>query len=63
LLDNFERQFGHTKRIGIVAVDYSMQQRSPKASAHFYSDVIRSNGVTLADRIHGTPLSVHPNFA
>jgi beta-glucosidase len=48
LLDNFEWQSGFSKRFGIVRVDLESQQRVPKASAQFYSDVIRTNGGVLA---------------
>jgi beta-glucosidase len=44
LLDNYEWAQGYSKRFGLVHVDYATQQRTPKASAHFYKDVIRSNG-------------------
>ncbi len=44
LMDNFEWGFGYTKRFGIVYTDYETQERIPKASARFYSDVIRDNG-------------------
>jgi beta-glucosidase len=44
LLDNFEWSFGYGKRFGIVHVDLETQRRTPKASARFYSEVIRSNG-------------------
>ena len=37
LLDNFEWSLGYSKRFGIVHVDYETQQRTPKASARFYS--------------------------
>jgi beta-glucosidase len=47
LLDNYEWSEGYTKRFGIVHVDFATQQRTPKSSAHFYSDVIRSNGAVL----------------
>ncbi len=43
-MDNFEWGFGYTKRFGIVYTDYETQERIPKASARFYSDVIRDNG-------------------
>lgn len=45
LLDNFEWAFGYTKRFGIVHVDYRTQARTPKASARYLAEVIRSNGV------------------
>jgi beta-glucosidase len=45
LLDNFEWARGYQKRFGIVFVDFATQRRIPKASARFYSDVIRANAV------------------
>jgi beta-glucosidase len=47
LLDNFEWNYGYAKRFGIVHVDRSTQRRTLKASARFYSDVIRTNGENL----------------
>jgi beta-glucosidase len=47
LLDNFEWQSGYSKRFGIVHVDFESQRRIPKASARFYSEVIRTNGAAL----------------
>lgn len=47
LLDNFEWALGYAKRFGIVHVDYETQQRTPKASARFYSEVIRTRGANL----------------
>jgi beta-glucosidase len=49
LLDNYEWSLGYTKRFGIVHVDYETLRRTPKASAHFYSRVIRSHGAALFD--------------
>ena len=43
LLDNFEWAEGYSKRFGIVYVDYPTQRRIPKASARWYSQVIRRN--------------------
>ncbi len=48
LIDNFEWALGYAKRFGIVHVDYETLQRTPKASARFYSEVIRSNGGKLS---------------
>lgn len=45
LLDNFEWAFGYEKRFGIVYVDYESQQRIPKGSATWYSQVIKANGL------------------
>lgn len=47
LLDNYEWSHGYSKRFGIVHVDFETQQRTPKASARFYSKVIESNGSVL----------------
>jgi beta-glucosidase len=47
LLDNFEWTHGTSKRFGIVYVDYGTQRRTPKSSARFYTQVIRSNGSNL----------------
>lgn len=44
LLDNFEWAQGYSKRFGIVHVDFATRKRTPKASARFYRDVIRSRG-------------------
>lgn len=49
LLDNFEWQSGYAIRFGIVYVDFPTQRRLPKASARFFSNVIRSNGAELRD--------------
>jgi beta-glucosidase/6-phospho-beta-glucosidase/beta-galactosidase len=46
LLDNFEWAAGYGKRFGLVHVDYATQHRTPKASARFYRDVVRSGGAT-----------------
>jgi len=39
-LDNFEWAEGYAKRFGLVYVDYSTQERLPKASAHWYRALI-----------------------
>jgi beta-glucosidase len=52
LLDNFEWSLGYAKRFGIVHVDYQTQKRTPKASARFYADVIRTSGAALFDAPH-----------
>ena len=44
-LDNFEWAEGYSKRFGMVFVDYATQRRIPKASARWYSGVIRRNGL------------------
>ena len=43
LMDNFEWALGYARRFGIVYIDYRTQQRIPKRSAHWYSQVARAN--------------------
>lgn len=43
ILDNFEWAEGYGKRFGIVHVDYATQRRTPKLSARWYAEVVRSN--------------------
>lgn len=45
LLDNFEWAEGYGKRFGLVHVDYESQQRTPKASARWYGEVVHRGGV------------------
>ena len=40
LLDNYEWDSGYAKRFGLVHVNYATQQRTPKASAHWYRQTI-----------------------
>jgi beta-glucosidase len=47
LFDNYEWSLGYSKRFGIVHVNYATQERTPKASARYYSRVIASNGASL----------------
>ncbi len=47
LFDNLEWSLGFSKRFGIVHVDFETQKRTPKASAQFYSEVIRTNGASI----------------
>ncbi len=49
LFDNFEWSYGYDKRFGIVHVDFETLERTPKASARFYSEVIRTNGANLSE--------------
>jgi beta-glucosidase len=45
LLDNFEWQFGYTKKFGLLAVDFNNEQlpRSNKPLAQFYSRICQDN--------------------
>ena len=45
LLDNFEWAAGYSQRWGLVRVDFSTLDRSPKTSASWYSAVARSNSI------------------
>ena len=47
LLDNFEWQFGYTKKFGLFAVDFADKKlpRSPKPLAAVYSQICRQNAV------------------
>jgi beta-glucosidase len=47
LLDNFEWAQGYAKRFGLFRVDPITQTRTPKRSARFYREVIRTNGANL----------------
>ena len=49
LLDNLEWSLGFSKRFGLCHVNFATQQRTPKASARLYTQVIQSNGVVLED--------------
>jgi len=50
LLDNLEWSLGYAKRFGIVHVDFETQERTPKDSAEYYSQVIASNGAILDEQ-------------
>ncbi len=47
LFDNFEWSIGFSVRFGLVHVDFASQARTPKASARFYSEVIRTGAGSL----------------
>ena len=49
--DNFEWIFGYVPKFGLIAVDRTTQERTPKPSAYWLGEVARSNGADLA----GTP--------
>ena len=47
LLDNFEWQFGYTKKFGLLAVDFADERlpRSPKPLAEVYARICRENSI------------------
>ena len=45
LLDNFEWAHGYGKRFGIVRVDYDTFERTPRASARWYADLVRTGRI------------------
>jgi beta-glucosidase len=42
LMDNFEWAEGYARRFGLVHVDYDTLERTPKASYHWFRDVLRA---------------------
>lgn len=47
IMDNFEWAEGFKERFGMIYVDYPTQKRILKDSAHWYKQVIASNGASL----------------
>ena len=45
LLDNFEWEMGYTERFGLVYTDFETQQRTPKASARWYAQLMANNTI------------------
>lgn len=45
LLDNFEWALGYQKQFGLVHVDMKTLIRTPKASAMWFSEVVKNNGI------------------
>jgi len=46
-MDNFEWGEGYKERFGLIFIDYPTQKRILKDSAHWYSEVIKSNGESI----------------
>jgi beta-glucosidase len=44
-MDNFEWALGYAQRFGLVHVDYDTLDRTVKDSGHYYSSVVRANGL------------------
>ena len=47
VMDNFEWAEGYKHRFGLIHVDYETQKRTLKDSAHWYAEVIRTNGAGI----------------
>jgi beta-glucosidase len=47
LLDNFEWQMGYRPRFGLIHVDFPTGKRTPKDSAAWYAELIRTRGESL----------------
>jgi beta-glucosidase/6-phospho-beta-glucosidase/beta-galactosidase len=47
LMDNFEWEYGFSKRFGLVHVNYTTLVRTPKMSADWYQMTIASNGANI----------------
>jgi beta-glucosidase len=56
LLDNFEWQFGYTKKFGLLAVDFADEKlpRTMKPLAEVYSKICRESVVTQASAPAGS---------
>ena len=44
-MDNFEWEWGYSKRFGLIHVNFETLERIWKDSAYFYKDVIKNNGL------------------
>jgi len=44
-IDNFEWEDGYQRRFGIVHCDFETQVRTPKLSARYYAEVMRTRTI------------------
>jgi beta-galactosidase len=51
LMDNFEWEYGYTKRFGICFVDFETLERIPKLSARWYSKTIPAHGSNILRQV------------
>jgi beta-glucosidase len=49
LLDNMEWSHGYATRFGLLHVDFASQKRTPKGSALYFREIVRTNGAVLAE--------------
>jgi hypothetical protein len=49
-MDNFEWEMGYSERFGLVFTDFETQQRIPKASAKWFSELAATNALPLPAR-------------
>jgi beta-glucosidase len=47
LVDNFEWAQGYSMKFGLVAMDHITQERKPRRSASFFSEIIKANALTM----------------
>ncbi|MEE6296671.1 GH1 family beta-glucosidase [Georgenia wangjunii] len=55
LLDNFEWAYGYSKRFGIVYVDYATGERTPKDSARWYRELVRTGALPRVEDAGALP--------
>ena len=53
LMDNFEWEMGYSERFGLVFTDFETQQRTPKASAKWFSELAATNALPSPARFLG----------
>lgn len=53
LMDNFEWEMGYSERFGLVFTDFETQQRTPKASAKWFSELAATNTLPSPARFLG----------
>ena len=46
-MDNFEWEYGYTKRFGICYVNYETLERTPKSSALWFKETIQARGSNI----------------